>query len=63
MAWPQVLLLLLLLLLMLMMTTMEAAAVFAVAAAEWNGLDPRSHPPATGSKPAKLLPQFHSHSA
>jgi hypothetical protein len=51
MAWLQML---------LMMMMMVAAAVFAAAAVEWNGPDPRSHLPATGSKPAKLLPQFHS---
>jgi hypothetical protein len=67
MAWHQVLLLLPSLLLTMMttttkmlLTTMLAAVVFAAVTAEWNGLDPRSHLPATGSKPAKLLPPLHS---
>ena len=30
--------------------------MLAAVPAEWNGLDPTPHPPATGSKPANLLP-------
>jgi hypothetical protein len=62
MAWPQLLLLLLLLMMMMMMPVimslllMLVAVVFAAVAVEWNEQDPNSCPPATGSKPAKLLP-------
>jgi hypothetical protein len=49
-------LLFLLLRLLLTMTVTLLLLMLAAVPAEWNGLDLGSHPPATGSKPANLLP-------
>jgi hypothetical protein len=56
MAWLP---LLLQMLLLLMSAAAAAVAVHAVVFVEWDGPDPRSRPPATGSMPAKLLPHLH----